>query len=450
MKFRLENIASIKKAEIEIGNFNVLFGNNNTGKTFVTYALYGFLKETNILPILKIIDFIAFLKNNKEYKLDINTRDINKKINKLFNNQSSEYSKEINNIFNTNKELFNNTNFEFISKINLEDIMNKIKPINHKLKKQFINLEKKINDFSSEKRKKEINKNKTKDNLSKDFSFILHFLKIFQEYFEQSVFILSAERTGIQIFQKELDKNRSNLINQLIKNSLSNRDLSKMLEKETSSFSLPLQDNIDFIRDIENIQKKDSFLKEKHPELIDFIEDFLGVKYQVLNGQLLIIDKQTNEIIPSYLSSTSVRSLFSLHLWLKHKAQKGDLLMIDEPELNLHPENQIKLTRLFAMLVNVGIKVWITTHSDYIIKELNNLLMLSNNLENKNELLKNLGYQENQILKVSDVKAYLAKNDGYVKAIEIDEYGLLETSFDDVMININDISNRIITEVEKL
>jgi predicted ATPase len=44
--------------------------------------------------------------------------------------------------------------------------------------------------------------------------------------------------------------------------------------------------------------------------------------------------------------------------------------MVDEPELNLHPENQRRVARLFARLINLGIKVFITTHSDYIVKEL--------------------------------------------------------------------------------
>ena len=51
--------------------------------------------------------------------------------------------------------------------------------------------------------------------------------------------------------------------------------------------------------------------------------------------------------------------------------------MIDEPELNLHPDNQRRIARLLARLVNLGIKVFITTHSSYIIKELNTLIMLN-------------------------------------------------------------------------
>lgn len=62
--------------------------------------------------------------------------------------------------------------------------------------------------------------------------------------------------------------------------------------------------------------------------------------------------------------------------------------MVDEPELNLHPENQRKVARLLAALVNFGIKVFITTHSDYILKELNTLIMLGQGSEESKRLRK--------------------------------------------------------------
>jgi predicted ATPase len=57
-------------------------------------------------------------------------------------------------------------------------------------------------------------------------------------------------------------------------------------------------------------------------------------------------------------------------------AQEGDFIIIDEPELNLHPDNQRKIARWLVRVVNAGFKVMITTHSDYIIREFNNLIML--------------------------------------------------------------------------
>ena len=69
--------------------------------------------------------------------------------------------------------------------------------------------------------------------------------------------------------------------------------------------------------------------------------------------------------------------MLDIGFYLRHMAMPGDLLMIDEPELNLHPENQLRIARLFSQLVNIGIKIFVTTHSDYIIKELNTLIVLN-------------------------------------------------------------------------
>jgi predicted ATPase len=53
-------------------------------------------------------------------------------------------------------------------------------------------------------------------------------------------------------------------------------------------------------------------------------------------------------------SSSAVRSLLDLGFYMKHIAKPNDLLIIDEPELNLLPENQRLITQVLANLVNIG------------------------------------------------------------------------------------------------
>ncbi|KAB0285775.1 ATP-binding protein [Klebsiella pneumoniae] len=43
MKFKIKNIGLIDEAEIDISDITCVCGMNNTGKTYVTYAIYGFL-----------------------------------------------------------------------------------------------------------------------------------------------------------------------------------------------------------------------------------------------------------------------------------------------------------------------------------------------------------------------------------------------------------------------
>ena len=42
MKIKVKNLGPLRQAEYELGDLTIICGRNNTGKTYVTYALYGF------------------------------------------------------------------------------------------------------------------------------------------------------------------------------------------------------------------------------------------------------------------------------------------------------------------------------------------------------------------------------------------------------------------------
>lgn len=73
-------------------------------------------------------------------------------------------------------------------------------------------------------------------------------------------------------------------------------------------------------------------------------------------------------------TSSIVQQLSSLALYLKHQAKLGDLIVIDEPESNLHPEAQVRVAELIAEMVNKGLWVIITTHSPFILEHINTLM----------------------------------------------------------------------------
>ncbi|TAG87955.1 MAG: ATP-binding protein, partial [Oscillatoriales cyanobacterium] len=135
------------------------------------------------------------------------------------------------------------------------------------------------------------------------------------------------------------------------------------------------------------------------------------------------------------------------------EAQIGDLLMIDEPELNLHPENQRRVARLFARLVNLGIKVFITTHSDYIIKELNTLIMLNHDKPHLKRVAEEEGYREVELISSNKIKVYIAEEAGSTKTnkcqtltpADIDpEMGIEARSFDTTIETMNRIQESIV------
>ena len=44
VRFRFRRLGPVKKAELDLGDLTIIAGRNNTGKTYLAYTLYGFLK----------------------------------------------------------------------------------------------------------------------------------------------------------------------------------------------------------------------------------------------------------------------------------------------------------------------------------------------------------------------------------------------------------------------
>jgi len=75
---------------------------------------------------------------------------------------------------------------------------------------------------------------------------------------------------------------------------------------------------------------------------------------------------------------SSVAELAPLGAYLKYGVLKrGDVLIIEEPETHLHPDKQVKVAELLAMLVNrLELNVLATTHSGVLLAKLSELAAL--------------------------------------------------------------------------
>jgi ABC-type taurine transport system ATPase subunit len=119
------------------------------------------------------------------------------------------------------------------------------------------------------------------------------------------------------------------------------------------------------------------------------------------------------------------------------------LIFIEEPEAHLHPSTQRLMARVIAETVNNGKFVVLSTHSDYIVSEFNNLIALSNVSK---DVIKKLGYQDAEILKPESVAAYLVRAEGnraVVERLEVDYTGIPEDEFVKVAEEILRIRNEL-------
>jgi len=128
--------------------------------------------------------------------------------------------------------------------------------------------------------------------------------------------------------------------------------------------------------------------------------------------------------IPLHRTSSTVSELAPLFLYLKYVAKPRSVLVIEEPEAHLHPENQRILAKFLVKLIRKGVNILITTHSDYLIEQLSSFILLSQVSPEKR--VSKYGYTEEDFLNPDEVAAYVfnhdKQSDGYkISEIEITE-----------------------------
>ena len=95
--------------------------------------------------------------------------------------------------------------------------------------------------------------------------------------------------------------------------------------------------------------------------------------------------KSNGVTVPLSRASSMATELAPVILFLRHIVEKRNILFIEEPEAHLHLEAQRKIATAIVMLVNAGIRVVVTTHSDYFLDQIAYHLLLSKLDENNTD-----------------------------------------------------------------
>ena len=462
--FRFKDIGPVKEAELELGDLTIIAGRNNTGKTYIAYTLYGFLKTWKNLPqaskfltegkssdarfpdIPSIAEQLV-QEGHASFPLDESTLD--KQRRETIQELSRTFSEEfLPSVFSSQNENFEGSSID----VNLGDISIKSfrNTHNHGFFSTSIEYDGIDVNFSFDKPRKHtiipINY------LLRDISH--HYFLFLLAGMSLDPFILSAERFGISLFYKELDFTKNQLVDLLQKmGDNKNRDRVPpylFINRATSRYALPIKDNIDYTRSIPDHRATRSELYEK--KLYDDIKNMMGGYYGTSDDEIRFISKARVKgrsfNIPLHLASSSTRGLSDLYFFLQHVAKKNHLLIIDEPESHLDTANQIRLARLLARFVHAGLKILVTTHSDYLIKEINNLVMLSGSFADKDTVLKKLKYRVDDFLAPESIRAYVAERNG-LKKCTVDRFGIDMPVFDKTIDEINRVANELSSRLDE-
>jgi len=172
-------------------------------------------------------------------------------------------------------------------------------------------------------------------------------------------------------------------------------------------------------------------LSEEKGPFYQFAQEF---EKELIKGQIVIraLDEYVSEIkydfqdteIPLHRASSTVSELAPLFLYLKYTIEPGSILIIEEPEAHLHPENQRLLAKFLVKLIRQGVNIVITTHSEYLLDQLSSFMLLSKIKSQKRT--KRYKYSADDFLRPDEIAVYVFDYDKKSAGHKISEVEITE------------------------
>jgi len=186
-------------------------------------------------------------------------------------------------------------------------------------------------------------------------------------------------------------------------------------------------------------------------DLLRLLPELIGGDLSVQNERRWFTPRGTTTLLTMEASASLVGSLAALVLYVRHEAAPGDFLIIDEPEMNAHPEAILGIAEVLAILSNAGVNVVVTTHSPYFVDHLENLMEGSSlNGAKRTRIRKKLRLQDDRALLSPEklgVYAFEEKKDQVVvrDVLDRDLCGIDWTTFSAVSDRVQNLQADILT-----
>ena len=215
MKISVKNLGALDQAEFELGELTLICGGNNTGKTYATYALFGFLQRAKRLLKVEIPNqTVEVLLRDGVTRIDIEPYAM--KTDNILRDSCLEYTLHLPEIFASQREHFSDTTFQ----VSLEpETISSIESRTFERSKRSAEFD--LLSLSKDKGEKDLVisllMDKTRVLPPRMIEEVIS-EGIIELLFDQSFprsFIASTERTGAAIFRKELNFARNRLLEEI-------------------------------------------------------------------------------------------------------------------------------------------------------------------------------------------------------------------------------------------
>lgn len=373
MNLTVENIALIEKAEIELNGITVVAGLNKTGKTTIGKALYAVISAYRNLP------------------------------RRVFESKKTDIRNAFVSIFRKNKELFEKTPYWILD---LEEDF--VDPIEQKNLLEWMTDDKRagvmkyINQWihSKEEYEQYVRKEEI-DELYKEICIVLNrpdeederFLieSFVRNVFTEQVscffnndkgklcFLSSDDALDVEFLGNKLTYFARNIASDTQAIYIESINLLDLLQsrgqrRSVTRFSRPTTACISMLNGRAN-EAEETYEEYAESEKIENIIHYIVQKVthgslQTDSSGISFVDEKAQ--VPVELSNLSagLKVFVVIQTLLENGSlKKGDILLIDEPEVNLHPEWQIVLAEVLVLLQKeLGIVIYINSHSPYFIR----------------------------------------------------------------------------------
>lgn len=164
---------------------------------------------------------------------------------------------------------------------------------------------------------------------------------------------------------------------------------------------------------LDELNSANNIQEESDDYLLSLINDILEGNVTV-NDNKYIYYINDGGPLPISAAAASVKEIVPLELIAEKTNVANDAILIEEPEAHLHPQKQRMAADIIAAFFNAGTHLQITTHSDYFIGRINELMMLGrvkNRVEKDRfeDICKKTGIYEGLALNRENISAYLLK-----------------------------------------
>ena len=368
MKLSIKNVGRLKEADVEINGITIIAGENNTGKSTVGKVLWSifssFYKINEQIAIekqesIEKVIFNSFLDSMYQYNMGYldpfyneekekeNIKKVSKKIVNTFENIKDDTELKYYLINTLNKIIYSDAN---ASNYKIDEIVKILRITNDRigeiaiLKRLLKEFNNQINNIYSEAEAEMelIIKDKSlkiviEDNKIKDLKENV--------YVNTEVFYIDDPHIVDELEEISMEKIKFSHRGQLIENLLN-------VEKESVINELLAEDRWEKINDKLNDIIQGKFTRKKNGRSF-FYEEKNG--YEKINVKNLSMGLKVFTIIKLLIQNNSLK--------------ENGTIILDEPEIHLHPEWQIKFAELIVLLQKeFGMHILLTTHSPYFLK----------------------------------------------------------------------------------